>query len=119
MKLINLCAKFSIPTGFPQPRVTWWQGKELVDNTSHVVPGNSTSARRDLRLHEVVNILTLGPLTADLVREPFTCRSKNNPLSKERFDSVLLKIYSKCLLYSLCLHWLIYSTFCENKIFII
>ncbi|KAF2357922.1 Immunoglobulin-like domain [Trinorchestia longiramus] len=86
--IVNLTC--TVVGGFPQPVVTWWQGNTLVDNISHVEPGSQAVEGR-----RVVNLLTLGPLTRALVSEPFICRSENNPLSKPRYDTVHLKIYSE------------------------
>ncbi|MPC93813.1 hypothetical protein E2C01_088955 [Portunus trituberculatus] len=73
---------------FPAPVVTWWHGQKLLDNTSHVL--NDT--RSPL---QTINELVLGPLTRSLVAKPFTCRSKNNPLSPPLDRSVHVKIHSE------------------------
>ncbi|XP_076065322.1 nephrin-like [Oratosquilla oratoria] len=81
-QLLNLSCV--VTGGWPLPEVTWWQDTVKLDNTSEVI---SEHPRR------VINEITIGPLTRQLIQVPFTCRSENNPLSSPLDRTIRITIH--------------------------
>ncbi|XP_068229433.1 hemicentin-2-like [Palaemon carinicauda] len=71
--------------GIPPPLVSWWQDTKLLDNSTYVV---ST-----IGPPKTVSDLSVGPLTRELVSQPFTCRSENNPLSSPIDRNVHIRMH--------------------------
>ncbi|XP_047497730.1 synaptogenesis protein syg-2-like [Penaeus chinensis] len=82
-QMLNLSC--TVTGGYPTPTVTWWQDIKLLDNSSYLISSRGPT--------QVVNDVSVGPLTRELVRVPFTCRAENNPLSSPMDRTIHVKIH--------------------------
>lgn len=73
-------------TGRPSPKVTWWRGGSLVDETYQVISSDGATQ----------NTMTVGKLTRTDLHAVYTCQASNNNLSEPISSSVQVEMYCKC-----------------------
>lgn len=76
---------YSVFLGRPPPKVTWWRGGELVDDSYHLITSEGA----------VQNKMDVSRLTRSDLHAIFTCQASNNNLSEPVTTSVQLEMFCK------------------------
>ncbi|MPC55849.1 Neogenin [Portunus trituberculatus] len=84
----NLTLHCRVRGGYPSPRVTWWNGEELLD-----------SEVEEEETEVVTNTLTISHLTRDDLHKKLTCHANNNNLTESLATTITVDMHSVCLVY--------------------
>jgi len=86
------CRIFS---GRPAPKVTWWRGGTLIDNSFKVISKDGA----------VQNKMTVNTLTRVDIHAIFTCQASNNNMSQPVSTTVQVEMYCELTKLHFCLAW--------------
>ncbi|XP_076065557.1 nephrin-like isoform X2 [Oratosquilla oratoria] len=85
--------------GYPSPTVTWWAGRRMLSNQSHIVADDGTllasqpMPSSDATKSHVISKLRIPSLSREDSKEKLECKAANNNITEPISTSVTLDIY--------------------------